>query len=150
MKIKRFRHVALIVKDMNTILDFYTTVFGCMIKRDFEIDSEEFQKGIGIENGSARCVHLILPNSDVEIELFQFYHPVPIAVSKQQINDLGIRHFSLIIDNMDEAICELKLKGVELHSEPIRFEKPKEIKGFCFVYIKDPEGNIIELNELPG
>jgi hypothetical protein len=50
---------------------------------------------------------------------------------------------------MDDAVKELESKGVVFHSKPIRFEMPKEIWGFCFVYFKDPEGNIIELNELP-
>lgn len=134
---------------MNKIVEFYTCIFGCIVKRDFEICTEEFQKGIGIEHASARCVHLQIPNSDIEIELFQFYKPQNSNDSKHEIIDFGIRHFAIIIDNMDNAVKELKLKGVVIHSEPIRFEKPKEIRGFCFVYIKDPEGNIIELNELP-
>lgn len=149
MKIKKFRHIALIVKDMNSIIEFYVNTFGCIVKRDFEINSEEFQKGIGIENASARCVHLVIPDSEVEIELFQFYKPHNSEIRKQEINDSGIRHFAIVIENMKDAIVELKSKGILIHSDPIRFEKPKEIKGFCFVYIKDPEGNIIELNELP-
>ena len=134
---------------MNLVQKFYESTFGCAVKRDFEINSEEFQKGIGIENACARCVHLTIPNSEVEIELFQFFKPNNSVASKQEINDFGIRHFALVIENMNDAIDELKLKGVTIHSEPIKFEKPLEIKGFSFVYVKDPEGNIIELNELP-
>jgi hypothetical protein len=41
--------------------------------------------------------------------------------------DFGFRHFSIIIDNMDDAVKELESKGVVFHSKPIRFEMPKEI-----------------------
>lgn len=149
MKIKRFRHIAIIVRDMDVMKDFYKTVFGCIEKRDFEISSKEFQKGVGLKNASARSVHLTIPNSAVEIELFQFFEPHNSKWDNAEINDFGIRHFALVIENMNDAILELKARGVAIHSEPVRFDRPREIQGFCFVYIKDPEGNIIELNELP-
>ena len=150
MKIKRFRHIALIVKSMDSMLTFYQDVLGCVKKRDFVIGSEEFRRGIGIPDATARCVHLTIPNSDVEIELFEFHESSDSLTQPPRINDPGYRHFAIVVEDMDEAVTALKRKGVVFHSNPIRFEQPADIRGFSFVYIRDPEGNIIEINQLPN
>jgi glyoxylase I family protein len=149
MKIQRFRHIAIIVQSMEAILPFYRDILGFSIKKDFRISNPEFQKGIGLPGASARCIHLALPESAVELELFEFAPPNNRNGDNPAINDSGFRHIALVVQNLDQAVAELKKKGVIFHSAPVRFETPKEIKGFCFVYLKDPEGNFIELNELP-
>jgi glyoxylase I family protein len=149
MNIKRFRHIAIIVRSMDAMLSFYQNILGFRIKRDSIIDSPKFQKGIGIPGASARCVHLELPESTVELELFEFAQPDKRDGDHPAINDSGFRHIALVVQNLEATVGELKQKGVAFHSPPIRFEAPKEIRGFKFVYLKDPEGNFIELNELP-
>ncbi len=72
INITKFRHVAIIVKDLQRMLDFYTKIMGFNIKRTFKIESEDFRKGINIPNARAKGAHLIHPNLDIEIELFQF------------------------------------------------------------------------------
>ena len=54
------------------------------------------------------------------------------------------------MDDLKESWRELKEKGISFLSEPIAVKEPKEVAGFQFVYFLDPEGNIIELNELPS
>ena len=149
MKIQRFRHIAIIVQSMEVMLHFYRDILGFRIIKDFRISNPEFQKGIGLPDASARCVHLALPESTGELELFEFAQPNNRNGDYPAINDPGFRHIALVVQNLDEVVAELKKKGVIFHSAPVRFETPKEIKGFCFVYLKDPEGNFIELNELP-
>jgi glyoxylase I family protein len=149
MNIKKFRHIAIIVQSMEAMLPFYRDILGFRIKKDFNISNPEFQKGIGLPDASARCVHLALPESTVELELFEFDPPNNRNDDYHVINDSGFRHIALVVQNLDEAVAELKQKGVVFYSTPVRFEAPKEIKGFCFVYLKDPDGNFIELNELP-
>jgi|WetSurMetagenome_2_1015567.scaffolds.fasta_scaffold447624_2 glyoxylase I family protein len=149
MEIKRFRHVAVIVKNMDPMKDFYCGIFGCSVKRDFTIESSEFQKGIGIPGASARCVHLSIPGSTVEIELFQFFSPPHAKSDLPEINDTGLRHIALVVDDIYSAVAEIRAKGGVVHADPVRFERPEMLNGFRFVYVKDPEGNIIELNQLP-
>ena len=57
---------------------------------------------------------------------------------------------ALVVENLQETWKELEGKGISFLSEPIRVKEPKEVAGFQFVYFLDPEGNLIELNELPG
>jgi hypothetical protein len=53
------------------------------------------------------------------------------------------------VSNLQDAYSELKTKGIAFISEPITVKEPKEVAGFQFVYFRDPEGNIVELNQIP-
>jgi len=150
VQIKKFRHVALVVRDLDKMVDFYAQALGFEVKRRFQIKSSDFQKGIGVPGAEAKGVHIIVPNSTVEIELFQFtVPPAPGYDSPLPANQPGYRHIALIVDKLEEAYSELKTRGVTFLSEPIRVKEPKEVAGFQFVYFRDPEGNIVELNQLP-
>lgn len=149
MNIKKFRHIAIIIRSMDAMLPFYQDILGFSIKRDSTINSPEFQKGIGLPSASARCVHLGLPDSTIDLELIEFAPPNKRKCENPAVNDPGFRHIALVVNNLEATVDELKQKGVAFHSPPIRFETPREIRGFRFVYLKDPEGNFIELNELP-
>ena len=149
LKIKKFRHVAIVVRDLDRMVNFYTQTLGFLVKRRFAIGNEDFRKGIGLPDAEAIVAHLMVPNSDVEIELLQFRETKNLS-SPSPANTQGYRHFALVVDDLTESWKDLKEKGISFLSEPIAVEEPKEVAGFQFVYFLDPEGNIIELNELPS
>ena len=148
MQIKRFRHIAIVAKDIDTMIHFYTNVLGFKLLRRFNNQSEELRKGIGVADAEAIMAHLSVPNTDVEIELFQFKNSVQISDSLPA-NATGYRHFSIVVKDLQETYNKLKQKKVFFLSEPITVKMPKEVAGLKFVYFRDPEGNIIELNQLP-
>ena len=148
--VKRFRHIAVVVRDLENMVRFYTQNLGFEVKRHFNIKSEDFRKGVAIADAEAKGAHLVVPNSSVEIELFQFETPAPNLLNTPlQSNQLGYRHMALVVGNLEETYLELKKSGIEFLSKPITVKEPKEVAGFQFVYFRDPEGNIIELNQLP-
>ncbi len=149
INIQRFRHVALVVRDLDRMVEFYTRLLGLKLKRTFEIESEEFRKGIGVKNAKAKGAHLMVPDSNVEIELFQFIDNLRVKEKTSVANMIGYRHMAFIVDDLDKTVETLKGKGVELFSDPITVNEPESVRGFRFVYFRDPEGNIIELNKLP-
>ena|SRR5437867_7420476 len=130
------------------MVNFYTQTLGFVVKRRFAIGNEDFRKGIGVPHAEATGAHLMVPNSDVEIELFQFRETRNV-LCPSPANTQGYRHVALVVDNLTESWRELKENGGSFLSEPIMAKEPKEVAGFQFVYFLDPEGNIIELNELP-
>ncbi len=149
INIQRFRHVAIVVEDLDRMVEFYTGVLGLKLKRNFDIESEEFRKGIGIKDAKARGAHLMVPDSNVEIELFQFIDNQCEKGKTSVANMIGYRHMAFIVDDLEKAVEILKENGVEFFSEPITVNEPESVRGFRFVYFRDPEGNIIELNKLP-
>ena len=150
MQIQKFRHVAIVARDLSKLIDFYTETLGFTVKRRYEASNANFQKGIGVPGAAAVVVHLTIPNSTVELEMFQFSAPV-LNGSEPPLpaNQPGIRHMALIVDDLQAAYLELQAKGITFLSEPITHKEPKEVAGFQFVYFRDPEGNIVELNQLP-
>ncbi len=147
INIQRFRHVALVVRDLDRMVEFYTRLLGLKLKRTFEIESEEFRKGIGVEDAKAKGVHLMVPDSNVEIELIQFDQSENEETSVA--NMTGYRHIAFIVDDLEKSFETLKENGIEFVSEPITVTEPESVRGFQFVYFRDPEGNIVELNKLP-
>ena len=141
--------MAIVVKDLDRMVEFYTTVLGLELKRNFEIESEEFRKGIGIRDAKARGAHLMVPDSNVEIELFQFIDNQGAKGKTSIASMIGYRHMAFIVDDLEKAVEILKGNGVEFFSEPITVNEPESVRGFRFVYFRDPEGNILELNKLP-
>lgn len=53
ISISEFRHVAIVVKDISRMIDFYTGLLGFDVKQKFEIESDGFRKGIAIPNAKA-------------------------------------------------------------------------------------------------
>ena len=124
MKVRNVDHIALAVKDVNESLRFYTDILGLEPLR-----VDEFRKN--------------------EV-------PFPsVRVSKETIIDLFERpregvadnadHFCLIIEDEDmEALsADLRGKGVEIQQDVIR--RWGALGYGLSIYIKDPDGNTVEL-----
>src|SRR5687768_203647 len=113
MHIQRFRHVAIVAHDLSTLVDFYTQILGFKVKRRYEARSADFQNGVGVRGAEAIGVHMTMPNSAVELEMFQFTAPVTdSATPPLPANQPGYRHMALVVDNLQAAYIELKAKGV--------------------------------------
>jgi len=149
--IRGFRHTAIVVRNLDLMLDFYVAVLGLQVIRRVELDSAEFQYGIAVAGSRARVVHLAIPGSDTCLELFEFAAvEAPEAVPPS--NAAGYRHVAFIVDDMEEACQTLRASGLQMLSRPVALNEPGVDPNLLFMYFRDPEGNIIELNNvsLPG
>lgn len=147
MNIPEFKphHLALSVVNLDTQIDFYTK-FGFKVKTQVEVS----QKNLEI-------AQLVLNNWMLELFCFQESHPNTVAeATKEQSvpealwNELphrGIRHFALQCANLEETLSWLQTwyfgKAVPKHIPEIVHGKT----GIRYVFIRDPEGNLIELVE---
>jgi glyoxylase I family protein len=149
IEINKFRHVAIVVKDIEEMIRFYTEILGFAVKRRMELDSPEFREGVGVKDAKARGAHLTLTNDDFELELIEFEENVSEQVAACS-NKTGYRYMAFIVDDIEHVFKTLKQYKIEsISNEPICLKKPLQVAGFQFVYVKDPEGNIIEFNQLP-
>jgi catechol 2,3-dioxygenase-like lactoylglutathione lyase family enzyme len=89
------------------MVNFYTQTLGFRLKRRFAIGNEDFQRGIGVLDAEANGAHLLVPNSDVEIELFQFREAEDVP-SGSPANTQGYRHVALVVENLQETWRELE------------------------------------------
>lgn len=133
MKIKRLEHVAITVKDMDDARNTWMNVLGIGQEYEEKIDQTRLA---------------MLPVGQTYIELLSSEgkdSPV-----NQWIGEHGesIWHLCFEVENIDEAITELKAKGVKL-----RTDEPQNGHGGSRIVFLDPAstGNVlIELAELPA
>lgn len=150
IKLKKLRHIAIIVTNMKEMINFYTNTLGFTLQHEMDIESEDFAKGVGVPGAKAKMTHLVIPDSDIVIELFEFANKIEPDKNMSIANYPGYRHIAFEVNNIEEIYEKLKGEGVEFISEIICIKEPPSTAGFKFVYFKDPEGNLIELTQLPN
>jgi glyoxylase I family protein len=142
--------VAVVVDDLEKMIEFYTLLLDFKVNKRYVISGEAFQKGIGIANAKAKGAHLGIPSSEVELELLQFSGKAQGKKAFLLPDVKGFRHIAFAVNDLEECYNQLKTKGANFISKPVTIKSPKELAGIQFVYLKDPEGNIIELSRLPS
>ena len=126
MRLNKIHHIAIIASNYEVSKKFYTEILG------LEVIREVYRK----ERDSYK---LDLKLGDSEIELFSFPN-APVRPSYPEAR--GLRHLAFEVDNIDEAIAELNLYGIEC--EPIRID---EFTGKRFTFFEDPDKLPLELYE---
>ena len=124
MRLNKIHHIAIIASNYEVSKKFYTEILG------LEVIREVYRK----ERDSYK---LDLKLGDSEIELFSFPN-APVRPSYPEAR--GLRHLAFEVDNIDEAIAELNLHGIEC--EPIRID---EFTGKRFTFFEDPDKLPLEL-----
>ena len=129
MNIKAIHHVAILTdKDSYEVSkDFYTSVLG------FEIILETYRK----ERDSYKLDLAIAGKYQIELFSFPDFRPRGSYPEAK-----GLRHLAFAVDDIEEAVTELRAKGVE--TEDIRID---ELTGQQFVFFNDPNGQPLELYE---
>jgi methylmalonyl-CoA/ethylmalonyl-CoA epimerase len=132
VKIKRIEHVGVVVKDVEKSRALWEGCFGIKLG---EVEANAVRK-LALYPVGESMVELIAgiaPDSK---------HAKMIAEGKG-----GINHLCFEVENIDEALAELKSKGV-----PLLDESPRIGHAGCRIAFLDPKGTdgcLIELAELP-
>ena len=142
----RFVHTNIIAHDWKKLAKFYEQVFGCeMVPPKRELAGRLIEDVTGIPDVKIHGVHLRLPghgNSGPTLEIFQFNR-----VEKRletAINRPGFAHIAFIVDDVEAAKDLVIAAGGKTIGKTVSLEIPDAGK-IKFVYMMDPEGNVIEL-----
>ena len=128
-------HQGISVTDMDRSLKWYSEVLG------FEPVSRQFEPGLG-------ATVAFLRRDDFEIELFEYKGSDrnDLADDRKLPNEdlkyIGTKHVAYAVEDMEEAVTELKEKGVHL-ATPIL-----NMHGQLVCFVNDPDGILIELIQL--
>lgn len=126
MRLNKIHHIAIIASNYEVSKKFYTEILGLQVIREVYRKERDSYK-------------LDLKLGDSKIELFSFPN-APVRPSYPEAR--GLRHLAFEVDNIDEAIAELNLHGIEC--EPIRID---EFTGKRFTFFEDPDKLPLELYE---
>jgi catechol 2,3-dioxygenase-like lactoylglutathione lyase family enzyme len=131
-----FDHVGLSVADLDAQRRFYIQALGL----DEQIGHTE------IPQAQIRTLILRGPTG-LQIELIERGGSVPqeFADAYDGARTQGYFHWALAVDDLEASLHSLLNAGATLVSAPADARRP----GFRFAYLKDPEGNLIELIQPP-
>jgi len=141
--INGIHHVSIAVSDLDAMLGFYRDLIGLSVRNIASVErtGPEFQAVVGMADAAFRGAWLRAGN--VEIEFFQYTHPVGRPVEPRPACDAGIRHLCFDVTDIQAEHARLRAAGVVFLSEPQYLNA-----GVWSVYARDPEGNIVELQEI--
>ena len=142
----RVSHIGICVSDWRRSLRFYHDVLGFRYLHEVEVSGGPASRLLQLEKVELRAVYL--EREGLRIELLHYEQPGPVSgPTPRPMNQLGITHLSLRVDDLDEVVRELVEAGVEVRDDT-RIELPAaQTKA---VFISDPDGALIELVEQPG
>ncbi|MBC7813314.1 MAG: VOC family protein [Burkholderiales bacterium] len=140
MKIRRMDHIGINVNDYAAAKAFFLDL-GFEVEGEAESESEWLDTIIGLTGAKTKFAMLKTPEGGAKIELIKYYTPPDEqGIQPSAANTLGIRHISLVVDDIDAVVANLKKKGTEIFSEIQQYEDVYKL-----VYIRGPEGIILEL-----
>jgi len=139
-------HTALSIKDMDRSLAFYRDLLGLEVLFDstWEQSSETADKILRVKDTSARTAMLRTGNTYIELFEFRTPEPAPMAEDRPVI-DRGITHIAFDVEDVDAEYERLRKAGVVFHCEPQNLGKSCRT-----TYGRDPDGNVVEFQELFG
>jgi catechol 2,3-dioxygenase-like lactoylglutathione lyase family enzyme len=139
----QIHHVAIIVKDIENSIKFYRDVLGLPLLYTTSIKGEEVSKGVGLKNVDLRTA--MFKVGDTLLEITAYLNPKG-RLQDRLPCDVGQMHLAFKVKNLRKLYEDLKNKGVEFNTPP-NIVKEGPMKGWVWVYFKDPDGAVLELVE---
>ena len=132
MKIKRIAHLGIAVRDLDEAQTFYTRMLGLTLDHEEMVDK--------LKTG-------FVPIGQTNMELVQDTEADGVISRHIEKRGEGIQHIAFEVENIDEALKELKAKGVRLIDEAAR--PGAHGSRVAFIHPKATNGVLTELVEYP-
>ena len=143
--IRGIHHVAVSTPDLDRIVRFYCDVMGAeqVYEGGWEKGSQIIDEIVGLKESSCRQAMLKLGNAYLEFFEYQTPEPRP-GDPTRPVCDHGYTHFAIDVTDIDAEYERLKAAGVKFNCPPPDFEGGP-IRA---TYGRDPDGNVIEIQEI--
>lgn len=142
----RYGHTNLIANDWRKLARFYEEQFGCVPvppERDFK--GKELERGTGIPGAELRGMHLLLPGhgpNGPTLEIFNYN--ILREKAAVSVNRPGFGHIAFVVDDVVSAREAVLAAGGQPVGDVVTLSTATGAK-VTWVYVTDPEGNVIEL-----
>jgi glyoxylase I family protein len=128
----RLGHVAVSVSDIGKASKFYCRWFGLKRKKTFRNPS------VGLT--------ICLLKGDFTLELFQFKKRKPLPAYRRKLESdlpvLGVKHFCIEVPRIAALYGRFRKARIPFATEMRTFEG-----GTRYFFVKDPDGNLVEIME---
>ncbi len=130
MKIKHIDHIGIAVKNLDQAGKFYSEIL------DLQME--------GTEQVADQKVNVaFFPVTDSEIELLESTDPDGPIARHINARGEGIQHIAFCVENIEEALQELKTKGIRLIDQTPRYGAGGA--RIAFIHPKETNGVLVEI-----
>jgi len=132
MKILKVDHLGIAVNDIHAAKAFWTDILGLPFEGEETVSEQKVKTAF-------------FPVGESEVELLESTEPDGPIAKHIEKKGQGIQHVAFRVDNIDQALAELKEKGVRLIDET-----PRQGAGgakIAFLHPKATNGVLVELCE---
>lgn len=130
--VKKVNHVAIVVRDIDSALEFWNNALGIPLDHVEEVPSQQAKVAF-------------LPVGGSEIELVQPTNSDSGMASFLEKRGEGLHHVCVEVSDIDAMLAQLKHAGVRLINETAQILPGRKM---AFVHPKSANGVLIELYEL--
>ena len=132
MKIENIDHIGIAVKSIAEGKKSFTDILGLKLQKVETVAEQKVKTGF-------------FPIADIELELLESTQPDGPIAKFIEAKGEGVQHIAFRVENIDEALRELKEKGIRLIDQ----EPRKGARGarIAFIHPKETHGVLVELCE---
>lgn len=142
----RFAHTNIVSTNWKKLADFYINTFDCEIVPPIRNQSGQWlEEGTGLSRAKLEGAHLLLPGygeNGPTLEIYQYdptENQLPIAP-----NQRGYTHIAFEVEDVAIALKQVLDNGGSKNGQLTKRIVPG-IGEITFIYARDPEGNLLEL-----
>lgn len=131
-------HIGIAIRDMDNSIHIYTNVLGGVLVDRYRSDAVGVESEIAVIELNGDRFELLSPTNNTTSPIARFIRQ----------KGKGVHHVAYRVDNLDEALIELKDQGIRTLEDTLRINK----HGRRLIYLNpaDTEGTIIEYCDYPN
>ncbi|MFJ7974531.1 VOC family protein [Peribacillus sp. JNUCC 23] len=131
-------HIGIAVRDLESSINFYQKILGGQLIDRYSSEAIGVESEIAIIEINGERIELLAPTNNTTSPIARFI--------KQK--GKGVHHIAYRVEDLDEALLELKQQGIRILENSLRINK----HGRRLIYLNpaDTEGTIIEYCDYPN
>ena len=148
LNLRRVDHIGIPVTDLDRSIAFYSALTGVEPTFVNPMYGEGLSRGAELSDARVRFAMIEIGN--LALELLQYESPDPGGPFDQPNNRTGSVHIAFEVDDIDAAYERCKAAGIHVNAPPHEFTEEDgapDVIGVRFLYIRDPDGIQLELNQ---
>src|SRR5205814_8244085 len=141
-------HTGITVSNLESALTFWRDILGFELSHTAHQTGETAAQITGVPGAEIKLAVVKAPGGH-KIELLQYLAPSDRKQAALRPCDVGSVHVALILDNLDGLLSRIAASGWKAAGRPQTLTVGPNA-GKRVVYVRDSDGNIIELMQLPS
>lgn len=144
----KFSHTNIVSRDPERLVAFYTDVFGCEQSGPTrELVGEWLGRGMGLPGARVHGYHLTLPGLEGDdLPTLEIFSLDEIRPTDTDVTQAGLMHIAFSVDDIEDTITRFLAAGGSVQGERSHAEV-SGVGNAYFAYMRDPDGNIVELQQ---